>query len=72
MKLLYPTNPTNKSSTPFTYLFHSALASGLLAVAACFSVAPKSHNHSSNYIDGRYQATDEGKKDTGSDYNWFY
>jgi len=72
MKLLYPTDSTNKASTPFTYLFHSALASGLLTVAACFSVAPKIHNHTANYIDGRHHAADQGKNDTAPDYNWFY
>jgi len=72
MKSLYPTNSTNESSTAFNHLFHSALASGLLAVAACFSVAPKIDNHTASYIDSRCHATDQSKNDTVPDYNWFY
>jgi hypothetical protein len=72
MKLLYPTNSTNNLSTAFNHLFRSALASGLFAVAACFSVAPKIQNHTANYIDGRHRATEQSKNDAARDYNWFY
>jgi hypothetical protein len=71
MKLLFPIKRTTKT-TKSNYLFHSALASGFLALAACSTLAPNPNNQTANYFDERPAATNQKTTDTDPGYNWFY
>ena len=68
MKLLFPINCTTKPN----YLFHSALASGFLALAACSTLAPNTNNQTANYFDERPSATNHVINNPEPAYNWFY
>jgi hypothetical protein len=72
MKLLFPTNCTTKTTTKSNHLFHSALASGFLALAACTTLAPNHSNQTANYIDIRPPASNQKAEPTDPTYNWFY
>ncbi len=72
MKLLFPTNCITKTITKSNHLFHSALASGFLALAACSTLAPNTNNQTANYIDERPAATNQTTTNTDPGYNWFY
>ena len=73
MKLSYPINlPTKGNSKHSHHLFHSALASGFLALAACTTLAPNHNNQTANYIDIRPPASSQKATPTDPTYNWFY
>jgi hypothetical protein len=72
MKLLFPINHTTKTTTKSNHLFHSALASGFLVLAACSTLAPNTNNQIANYIDERPAATNQKTTNTDPGYNWFY
>ena len=71
MKLLFPIKRTTKTTKP-NYLFHSALASGFLALAACSTLAPNTNNQTANYFDERPSATNHVINNPEPAYNWFY
>jgi hypothetical protein len=71
MKSLFPINCTTKTTKP-NYLFHSALASGFLALAACSTLAPNTNNPTANYFDERPTATNHETNNPEPGYNWFY
>jgi hypothetical protein len=72
MKLLFPINYTTKTTTKSNHLFHSALASGFLALAACSTLAPNTNNQIANYIDERPAATNQKTTNPDPGYDWFY
>jgi hypothetical protein len=72
MNSLFPNNCTTKTTTKPKRLFHSALASGFLALAACTTLAPNHSNQTANYIDIRPAASSQKVAPTDPTYNWFY
>jgi hypothetical protein len=72
MKSLFPINCTTKATTKSNHIFHSALASGFLALAACSTLAPNTNNQAANYFDERPVATNQKTNNADPGYNWFY
>ena len=73
MKLSYPINLPAKGISKHSYhLFHSALASGFLALAACTTLAPNHSNQTANYIDIRPPASNQKVEPTDPTYDWSY
>ena len=73
MKLSYPIKlPARGVSKNSHHLFHSALTSGFLALAACTTLAPNHSNQTANYIDIRPSASSQKIEPADPTYNWFY
>ena len=67
MKFLFPITSTTKAS----YLFYLALASVLLTLSACSTLAPAT-SQTANYYDAPLAAANQKTNNPEPTYNWFY
>ena len=67
MKFLFPINSTTKNN----YLFYLALASVLLTLSACSTLAPAT-SQTANYYDERPAAANQKTNSPEPAYSWFY